>query len=465
MAKIFASFFNAISDPKNKDAMPCFYDAFLNSLKDNGNDVLYYSNLFFNKNINKTPKDFLEKIKIFNPDLIILFNNACFDISNEFDCPILIWEVDSYFYFSNIDKIKLNPNKYKYIVPQNISIEKIKDFFGVNSKNIYLLPPSSSVVAQKIEQKSNITFIGTRFGTNNIVSKFINSEPNENEIDQYKKILKYVETYPFSTDKDILKEFKVNSEKIKKYLSIKNIVEDISAKNRIQTLSAVADLGLSIYGTESWKNNLEYNPELYLSYKNKSVYSLKHNQDIYNSSKIGININHAQAQDSFSFRVCDIMASNACLVTQPRKELNRLFPKIKIPTYNNPYEAYSVCKKLLNNINLREDIVLSCQEMINNHYRFKHRIKDLEGITNVSLFSKNVGSLTKLEYKTNFETHKNVHFIKKENNNLRIKTRSKLTFYSILMFINQIPFINKSFIDRDTIFDKIKKTIDDEKNN
>jgi len=462
MSRIFVSFFNAIIDPNNKDAMPCFYDAFLNSLKNSGNDVLYYSNIFFNKNINKTPKDFLDKINIFNPDLIILFNNACFDISDEFDCPILIWEVDSYFYFSNIDKIKLNPNRYKYIVPQNISIEKIRDFFGVNSKNIYLLPPSSSVIAQKIKQKSNITFIGTKFGTNNIVSKFINSEPDENEIAQYKKILKYIEDYPFSTDKYILKNFKVNSDKIKKYLSIKNIVEDISAKNRIQTLSAVADLGLSIYGTESWKNNLEYNPELYLSYKNKLVYSLKHNQDIYNSSKIGININHVQAQDSFSFRVCDIMASNACLVTQPRKELNRLFPKIKIPTYNNPYEAYIVCKKLLNNTNLREDIVLSCQETIDNHYRFKHRIKDLEGITNIPLFSKNNGSLTKLVYKTNSTTTENVLFTKKIKTNLRIKIRSKLMLYSILMFINQIPMINKILMSRGVILDKIKETIDNE---
>ena len=111
---------------------------------------------------------------------------------------------------------------------------------------------------------------------------------------------------------------------------------------------------------------------------NRKVYSIQHNQDIYNRSKIGINVSHLQATSGFPWRVMDIMASNACLVTDKHEDFKRLFGKIPIPTYDSASEAYMVCKELLKDEARRREIVMQCQEVINNNYRFKHLLPKLE---------------------------------------------------------------------------------------
>jgi len=293
----------------------------------------------------------------------------------------------------------------------------------------------------------------------------MSNTPNTLVIEKYKEIYNFIEKNPFSTETEIIDKFNIKSKKIKNGFSVREIVENISAKKRIQILSEISDLGLSIYGTRSWIDNLEYNPEIILSYKDKLVYSIKHNQNIYNSSKIGININHVQAKTGFSWRVCDIMASNACLVTEPKEDLKKLFPNIKIPTYTNKYEAYDVCKKILKEDNMRNEIVLSCQEIINKNYRFTNTIKNLEQVFCLSLIGKQKGNITKLSIEKRTILDKNAAIRNSKKSWLRLKTRSKLVAYSTLMSVNQIPFVNKLLIDRDTLFDKIKKTIEDDKYN
>lgn len=465
MARILISFFNGITDFDNPNAMPCFYESFLSEFQKNGNDVLYYENKLWGKDFPQAPKSFVNKIKKFNPDLIILFNNCCFDLSKHFDCPILIWEVDSPIYFSNKKKISENPNRYIFITAQTASQKIIENVFGVNQKNIHHFPFATSIIAENIPQTNNICFIGTKFASNNAVSNFMSNTPNTLVIEKYKEIYNFIEKNPFSTETEIIDKFNIKSKKIKNGFSVREIVENISAKKRIQILSEISDLGLSIYGTRSWIDNLEYNPEIILSYKDKLVYSIKHNQNIYNSSKIGININHVQAKTGFSWRVCDIMASNACLVTEPKEDLKKLFPNIKIPTYTNKYEAYDVCKKILKEDNMRNEIVLSCQEIINKNYRFTNTIKNLEQVFCLSLIGKQKGNITKLSIEKRTILDKNAAIRNSKKSWLRLKTRSKLVAYSTLMSVNQIPFVNKLLIDRDTLFDKIKKTIEDDKYN
>lgn len=468
MAKIFISFFDGISDPLNPNAMSCHYESVLKGFKDSGNDILYFNHKIWGKNFGKAPKKFINEIKKFNPDLIILFDNRCYeDVSDYFYCPIIIWEADSYLYFSNQEKIKKNPDRFYYIVGQTILEKKIKDYFNIKNKNqIYYLPSATSIIAENIPQTTNISFIGTKFYAPDIISEFMHKKPNNNEINQFKKILEYIEKFPFSSDDDILNKFKISSNKIKKNFSVKSIVDVLSVKNRIQTLSTVADLGLDLYGNENWLNDLTQEPNLVMSYKNKLIYTIKENQQIYNSSKISININHAQAQTGFSWRVCDIMASNACLVTQYKKDINYLFPKIKIPTYTNRYEAHEVCKKILKNNNLRREIVLACQQEIDKNYRFYHRIKELEEIIKISLVKNgSSGKITRLQIEDNiFQKKDKINNITFKNKKFRLKTRSILSYYSVMMIINQIPIINKFLTDRTTILNKIKQTIDNENN-
>ena len=56
--------------------MPLFYESFLNGLTQYGNDVFVASCNKWVLNYDKIPEKILKKIKNFNPDLIILFNNC-----------------------------------------------------------------------------------------------------------------------------------------------------------------------------------------------------------------------------------------------------------------------------------------------------------------------------------------------------------------------------------------------------
>jgi len=85
--------------------------------------------------------------------------------------------------------------------------------------------------------------------------------------------------------------------------------------------------------------------ELVFAFDYTPVTSIKLTEKLLNSSKIGINLYHAQAVTGFSWRVADIMASNSCLISPNKQDLQKLNPYMKIPTFETPEEAREICKK------------------------------------------------------------------------------------------------------------------------
>ena len=175
------------------------------------------------------------------------------------------------------------------------------------------------------------------------------------------------------------------SELVARHLNLPQLLMMLSGEKRLRVLSTVADLGLELYGTENWQDTYYYDSKINMSHIRKRVYSIEHNQDIYNRSKIGINVSHLQATSGFPWRVMDIMASNVCLVTDYHTDFDRLFGNIPIPTYNSSGEAYEVCRKLLNDENRRKDIVMQCQQVVDSRYRFKHLLVKLEEYSGVRM--------------------------------------------------------------------------------
>lgn len=116
-------------------------------------------------------------------------------------------------------------------------------------------------------------------------------------------------------------------------------------------------------------------------------YSLQHNQDIYNSSKISLSISHPQCRGiAFPWRIYDIMASNSLLISSYSKALEELTSKfVKIPMYKNPYDARSLCQYALNNPNYCEDIIQASNEFIKKHGHWEDNFKILEDKLNINL--------------------------------------------------------------------------------
>lgn len=439
MAKIVLAFHNHLlyRATGNSLTMPAFYEGFIKGLQDAGNELLVYNHtMFWGDNVNINDYRPTEKIKFeissFKPDIVILFNNSFYDISNIVNCPIVIYEVDSPLYYSNKKLLKKSGNKFLYCTAQSSNVDLINQLYKVDKKNIIHIPFFSMIQAEEKPIKSNICFIGSKFcgfSPESTFNRFMKACPDDCDIEEFKKCIEILKKNVFLTEREVFNIVRAKSEKVKFYFNKNDLIWFISDSNRIRTLSQVADLGLNLYGNKNWMSDLIYEPELTLSYKNVEVYSVKQNQDIYNSSKIGININHMQATHGFSWRVCDIMASNACLVSSYTPDLELLFSGINIPTFTNRFEARELCIKLLNNENMRKDIVLNCQEVINKKYRFENLLTRLESFTNINLH-------------TNGATSTKFVVFQRELDNLECRNISilKLTYCCIILMLNILSF-------------------------
>jgi len=387
VAKIFLAFFNGLRGMDSKNAMPIFYEAFIKGLLDNGNEVFAFMHSTWIANFNPIPRHLLNEIKEFNPDLIILFNNSFYDVSSYFDCPIIIYEVDSPLYYANKKALKANPSRYKFFVAASNHIDILTNEFNVPKDNILLVPFFTEIHAEDIEKKHNICFIGTKFTDNYLscLQKFMALKPTDEEREEFKNLVKIVEDRVFITKEELLKD--TTSEKIINTINPGEIVGFLSAHRRLKTLSNLTDLGLDIWGTPNWITDIYNEPWLILNFHSTPVYSIKHNQDIYNSSKIGINIGHLQAKTGFPWRVFDILASNACLVTEYHSDFKKYIPDLKLPFFTNHWEAREQCKKILENENYRLDIVQHSQEVVNKKYRFINTLKIIEDFLVLNLGS------------------------------------------------------------------------------
>lgn len=390
MAKILIAFYNGIEDSEQLGAMPLFYEALIKGLDEAGNDLLVFSHKIFGRDIKGIDEETKREIIGFKPDICFIFNNSFYDLSAVVECPIVIYEVDSPYYFSNREIIKNNPDRYLFFIIQTSSRKVLIEEFGVDNKHIFYTHSFSEVYARGGgEGSSNISFIGSRFltGDMNFFQKFISYSPSQKEWDMLHNCMDEIRVNPQITPTELVYKFNITSELVAKSLNIPDILMTLSGEKRMKVLSAVVELGLDLYGPSDWMNQYYNNTDLNFAYINKSVYSVEHNQTILNNSKIGINVSHLQAASGFPWRVMDIMGSNACLVTDYHSDFIQLFPEvIKIlPIYESPFESYDLCKKLIQDKPRRREIVLRCNEVINSKYRFKNLLPLLEEYSGIKM--------------------------------------------------------------------------------
>ena len=448
MPRIFISFFNAVHNPADPQVMPCFYESFIKELAKLGNELLVMHHHFFSHDFGQLPNDIKQRITEFSPDFAIIFNNAFYDLSKDFDFPIYIYEVDSLLYYSNKNILKDKKERFHYIVPQISSIENIHSYFGVDKNNILYVPFFTSIRRESIPKTMDISFIGTRFMTHGyhkktVWNRFMSERPSEESVELFKKLLQIIQRNPYISQTELInlccsKEF-IN----KIYTSNRiELLNALSGSKRLLTLSEVADLGLVIFGPKNWYFDNCADPNIPLSYNSKKIYSLQHNQDVYNASRLAININHIQATTGFSWRVCDIMASDACLVSEYRPDFERCFPEIPIPFFTNRYEARSLCQKLLNDESLRRDIVAQCNEIIDKKFRFEKLVPSLENFFKRSLQTEQPAEPPRIEAIPDICIMPSRQTLSKVAD---LKKRCKLVFYLTILISAQLPGFNLCF--------------------
>lgn len=402
--------------------IPLFYENFIRELKNRGFKIFAFVT---DQDSNDYRGDIPSEIKqIFSIEfsVCILFNNSFWDISKIVECPIVIYDVDSPEYLFNKESIKNNIDRYRFIENQYENEKLLINEYFIKKSNILVLPFFTGIEAENLNFCRNIVFIGSRFVQPNQktvmqrVSEIVDNRCEQKLlIDFYKEFIKD----PFKKEELLKKvKFSINTE-VYNYLNQPEFIHECSDYIRVSVLNSICDLGLEIYGDSAWKIDTYNQPLLRLSYNSTPVFSIAQNQELYNSSKLSININHLQARSSFSWRVFDVMASNSCLVTEFQPSLKSICKGIDLPMYENLYDARNVCKKLLLNENMRKDIVCKCKELVNQKYRFENIFDDLAKFSGMIL-QKRVMSLANCE-ETYFQLSKFSQYEQNKTNKTSIK--------------------------------------------
>ncbi len=166
MAKILITYLQPIIS-NNLNNIFIYYESFSKELIKQGNHVLHFNMIneaFLKKNkYNKWIEEQTFKIKNYNPDLIITFNNRISEsIIQATNCPIVLFEADLVNYFANKNLIKKYVDRYYAVTCFE---NYIPDFLniGIKKENMILCHSATSVKAEKLEKINNISFIGSYF--------------------------------------------------------------------------------------------------------------------------------------------------------------------------------------------------------------------------------------------------------------------------------------------------------------
>ena len=392
MANILVSMYNFARDPQNYNVMPPFYEAFVEGLRKAGNNVFCFFHKKYDMDFSgKIPFSLQEAMKRFSPDLAIFFDNNFWDITGIFDIPVVVYDVDSPLYIKNKEQILAHPDRYCFITIQKNDVNLLHELFHVSSADVAYMEPFTEIRSDdSVSPEYNISFVGANWlwgGASFAVelNRHLSSEDREKARQVLSRFMENPLTQP---------DEEYASTTARLIVDAKECSNRLSGIKRARILSAVADLGLELRGLYWDHASMNYYPELALCYNKDSLFSLSDNQDFYNRSRIGICTQHIQAVSGFSWRVCDIMASNACLVTEYRPDMSELFGNVDIPMFSTPAEAHRQCRELLEQESLRKEIVEQCHAVIDARFRFRHLLEKLEAFLQMNLSSAGEGIIT-----------------------------------------------------------------------
>lgn len=383
MSRILLALFNGIYDEKHPEIVPCWYDGLIRGLRKSGNDVLVWQiNTYDYGKPTQINEEDKERIRRFQPDLCFSFNNVFPAREGLIDCPIVVLIVDSVKLCANWDDLFHGKSLVGFLQDEEYEVLRA---FGADKSRLFKYRPYTAVRPdQEIKTDVNISFIGSRFGVPRNVEVGAFANYGEKAIKEYARCIDYIKGHPFSEKREIIKACHVEEPVILEHLDPTGILSLISSEKRVRVLSVIVDLGLHLYGTRTWLEKYHFDSRLNIAFVDRKVWSLKDNQDIYNHSKIGINISHAQAISGFPWRVLDILASNACLVSDYHSDYKKYFGNLHIPIYQDEFEARELCKSFLRDEEARKQIVHDSNKLIEKDFTLENMLEPIQQLAGVS---------------------------------------------------------------------------------
>ncbi len=302
--------------------------------------------------------------------------------------PVISWMVDrNPFEHDGYLSMRLFHRNDKVITSSSANVPSLREKFHLSNNQVFFFPfmTNPDSFTDGLEKDINISFVGSYFMNERVVS---NALKKLYGTEQYEDLLAFI--------KDLEDDFDLNEYDLFKKYKLKKIVRYkkqamrrfkgavgnmISNRKRIEYLSAVADMGLSLYGTKNLSELINIAPRVAACYHpNYFVNTRERLVNIYDRSKIGLNINHHQATTGLGYRVFDIMYSSALLVSNYQREsdMELLFGKDHpVPIYRNAGELREICAYYLEHEKERQEITRQCRALIGDRHTFKTRAREI----------------------------------------------------------------------------------------
>lgn len=338
---------------------------------------------------NISDKKVVNFIKSIHPAFVFTTNRGGITkrIMSEIDCPIVTWMVDRIpFLHHGGSHDDLFSSKDFVITSSFKNVSRLENIYPILKGRVFFLPFATNIAdfcgKSAAQQDINISFVGTYFYCRQFTDMLEAYSDKPLIRDGIIELAKRIEIdYDLDIEanlrecnvEQVLTDFNLDIFKFKGL-----IANTISLNNRIKALDAVSDLGLKLYGTKNWFYVNQYSLQLLRCYNFDTF--IKTREDLvrlYQRSKIAFNISHAQAVDGLPYRIFDIMASDALLLTNYRKnsDLFMLFGKdMPIPMYRSPEELREMAIYYLSHEDERRAIVNKCQKLVGEGFSFKDRI-------------------------------------------------------------------------------------------
>lgn len=311
------------------------------------------------------------------------------------DCPIVTWMVDRIPFLHHGGNHKdLFCERDHVITSSHKNVDRLEQIYPVLRGRVHYLPFATNVndfAGVAPAQDTNIVFVGTYFHAGLLTSILEKSRARPDLCRAIMAATADIEAdYDLDIDKciqrhglqNLLTDFNIDGYRFKGL-----VANAVSLNRRIKVLDAVSDLGLVLYGTENWVEVSDYSLQLLRCYRfGQFIKTRSQLVNSYQRSKIALNVSHHQAVDGLPYRIYDIMASRALLVTnwQRDSDLYRLFGKdMPVPIYRDEYELRSLVKHFLSHEEERAEIVARCNELVREGFSFEDRVRDFLRIAGV----------------------------------------------------------------------------------
>lgn len=392
------------------------------------------------------------EIRRFEPDLFISFNNSLpKSVFEEYKGkrPILVIDADNPNTFFNKEYLLKD---YEYLTFGGLQLESkellVKTFGILDELQYFFLPAATSMTNRQLDAKYNISFIGSNFYPVNFPGDPL-----------------FFTSYAGYLYEQLKRNYYLTSADVSRVMVGKKETDDLiptlrsfyAGQLRLKYLGVLADLGLKIFGSRGWERVGLYDLDLFTCFDSSPINDNKQASNVYNSSKICLNISHPQAVSAFSWRVMDIMATSGCLITESKPAFDYLFgdylskETMDVITFNDRFELREKSKFLLLNSAIRDKAVSELNFAIEENGRWKKRFETMEHYFLIPLTSGSNNKLKKcysleLSSKDSLTSCFGSSFIKKPGplkKKLSADKRIKLLGALFLLFLSQIPFLGK----------------------